>query len=283
MKKYRAEIIMIASFLAVCVLMILLDGTHFRILEDEKADGLLQETISRFAGIAFFIPLTLFAGEKQSFLGRTKRPFRALLWCLPCLLVCLANFPFSALIRGDAVITRWDLLWLFLLKCLSIGLMEEIIFRALMQPMILDSFKKRGELFGVLLTSALFGAWHLLNLFGGANVGATFLQVGYSFLMGMMLSAVVIKTGNVWTSVFLHALFDFGGLIVPALGNGAFQDTVFWALTAIAGALCALHVGIFFIAREGKRRALKRAETAPSSAPEPPDQKNDRISKMNTK
>ena len=62
----------------------------------------------------------------------------------------------------------------------------------------------QGVILPVLIDAALFGLWHLTNLLVGADVGATLLQVGYSFLIGGMLSAVLLKTGNIWTGVFRH-------------------------------------------------------------------------------
>lgn len=260
MKKYRKEIFIAASFVLVCVALILFDGTIFRILPDERADGMLQETISRLASALFLVPLILLAGEKKSLTGKSERFLHAILWCLPCLLVCVANFPFSALLSGEAKIERMDLLWLFLLKCLSIGLMEEFAFRALILPLLLESFPKRGELFSVLVSSALFGGWHILNLFGGASFGATALQVGYSFLIGVMLAAVFLRTGNVWMCVLLHALFDVGGLLVRNIGSGPFQDTLFWVFTVLAGIACTCHVAAFLLRREKQRRERKRDE-----------------------
>jgi hypothetical protein len=76
--------------------------------------------------------------------------------------------------------------------------------------------------------------------------------VGYSFLIGGMLGTVLIKTENLWVCVILHALFDFGGLIVTYLGFGEFQDIIFWILTAIGGILCLIHTLFYIIKRDKK-------------------------------
>jgi len=110
--------------------------------------------------------------------------------------------------------------------------------------------KRRETFLTVLVTSLLFGIWHLFNLLDGAAFGAVLLQVGYSFLIGAMLSTVRIRTENLWLCVFLHALFDFGGLLIPTLGTGSFQDTVFWILTALAGILCTVHVLLFLLGND---------------------------------
>jgi CAAX prenyl protease-like protein len=65
----------------------------------------------------------------------------------------------------------------------------------------------------------LFCIMHLFNIFDGANVGATLLQVLYSFAMGIMWSIIVLKTKTIWLAVILHSLYNFTGLLFPTLGT----------------------------------------------------------------
>lgn len=222
-------------------------------IADEQTERLLQDTVPRFSVALFLTVFMCFSGYQNYLTPPRRGLLRALLWCIPCFLVAAANFPFSALIRGAAVIERTDLLWLFLLKCLSIAWMEEIFFRALLVPVCMERFQgKRAPLFSVLFSSALFALMHLLNLFFGANVGSVMLQVGYTFLIGCMLAVTLLKTRNVWLCVLIHFLFDIGGMIVTDLGSGYFQDLVFWVLTAVIGVLCAIHIiyYLFFSKKE---------------------------------
>lgn len=208
---------------------------------EKRLVDLLCETASRLA-VALFLLALLWGNLRPP----RKGLGRALLWSLPCFAVALANFPYSALLAGTARVGRPDLLWLFLLKCLSVALMEELFFRAMLLPLLHETLqKRRGGLLGaLLLSSALFALMHLFNLFFGANWGATALQVGYTFLLGLMFGVTYCRTKNIWLCVAVHALFDVGGLLVADLGSGAPQDAVFWVLTAVAGVLCALHIAI---------------------------------------
>lgn len=209
---------------------------------DRTIGGLVEDTVPRFAVSLFLIVLMVTKGYTEVF----KPQWRGihLLWGIPCFLVAIVNFPFSALIRGAAVIERVDLLWLFVLKCIAIALLEEIFFRALLLPLFMDRFaKNRYFVFiSVLGSSVLFALMHLFNLFFGAGVGETMLQVGYTFLIGCMLAVMMLRTENIWLCVIVHAVFDVGGTIVTDLGNGPFQDMTFWILTIVAGLLCAVHI-----------------------------------------
>lgn len=213
---------------------------------DEKAGELTADALPRFLA-ALFLAALLFTTDLRGGLIPKKR---GLLWSLPCFLVALANFPFSALIRGSAAVRRADLLWLFLLKCAAVALMEEFFFRALLVPVVRERIKgKLRDFWTVVITAAAFGLVHLLNLIAGAGVGATFLQVGYTFLLGAMFAVLFLETGHVWLCVGVHFLFDVGGLLIRDLGQGAFQDVIFWVLTAVCGVLCAVHVIVALVRR----------------------------------
>ncbi len=243
------------ALFAVCLVSIVLFSVPGLIpFSDETAGKLTSETVPRLA-VALFVGALLCAEGQRSVLLPGRPSAGELLWLLPCLLVALANFPYSALIGGSAVIERSDLVPLFLLKCLSVAAMEELFFRALLIPVVRDRIKgKYAVLWTALLTAALFGLVHLVNLFYGGGVGATFLQVGYTFLLGCMFAVIFMKTGNVWFCMAIHFIFDVGGLIVTDLGSGVFQDTVFWVLTAVCGVLCAVHILLTVIKMTKNRR-----------------------------
>lgn len=235
---------------ALCAAMfIIVYFVPLRFSADETADRLWREMLPRAAlGIVLFVLVLLF-GYKNIFALKKEGAAKDLLWCLPCLAVALANFPYSALIAGTATIIRTDLIWLFLLKCLLIAVSEELLFRGILLSFFKDIFncKKHSFLLRVTISSAVFALFHLLNLAEGAAVGATLMQVGYTFLTGLMFAAVTERTGSIWLAIVLHFIFDIGGLIVPELGVGLFQDTIFWIITAVCAAVCALHLIIYAI------------------------------------
>ena len=253
MKKPKASnIVLLVLFLVTVAVAIVFLLPNVRFSQDEKLDGLIREIVPRTVAGAFALGVVL----SSEFRPRAKWAVRGfpqkLLWCLPCLAVALANFPYSALISGEATITRPDLVWLFVLNCFAVGLVEEAVFRGLLYPVLRRRFGE-GRLalpLAVALSSAVFALMHLLNLAFGGGVGDTLLQVGYSFLIGCMLAATYARTESLTICVVLHAIFDVGGGIVTELGTGRFQDTVFWILTAVTGVLCLVHVLVFLFYRK---------------------------------
>ena len=186
--------------------------------------------------------LFIFHGKRLLVFDRSF--LKALVWSLPCFMVALINFPLSALIQGKAEIVRTDLLGLYAIYVISIALLEELIFRGVLLLLVSDFM--RGKRYQYLLTalicSAIFSLFHLTNLFEGMDIGSVLLQCLYTFLIGGMLTIMMLKTKNIWLCVLIHALFDFGGLLIINLGIGNPWDTIFWILTFVGGALCAGHV-----------------------------------------
>lgn len=258
MKSKKSGIGMLIVYVVLIAALVVLNFIDIPFSSDETANELTKNCLIRLIAGLFAVAVCVMFGYKRLLNPFVLSDKRAVLWCVPCLLVALANFPFSALISGMATVEKTNLIWLYALNCLLIGIFEEILFRGIFQRIIADVFKDKSyaDLKTVAATSALFGLWHLTNLLGGAGFGATVLQVGYSFLIGAMLSAVLLRTGNLWICILLHALFDFGGYIVSTLGTGPFQDAWFWALTAVCGFFCLVHVLLFLLkdTKSGKEK-----------------------------
>lgn len=165
-------------------------------------------------------------------------PFgKGILYALPFLAVAINNAPIIGLATGNAYVSvgTTDLV-LYLLMSLSVGLLEELIFRGIILPLCMIYLKgKNHALFwSCALSSAIFGAMHLINLLGG-NIGGTFLQVGYSFLIGGMCAAATVKSGCVYPAIVLHTVYNIGGLLLENLGGGKQWDIATVAITAVLG------------------------------------------------
>lgn len=238
MKKYDALLFLLFAACLGAVVVFAIPGLIP--FADETVGNLVRDTVPRLAAACFLILLMVRCGGGEVFRPRWRAA--DFVWAIPCLLVALGNFPYSTLITGKASVLRAELLPLFLLKCIAVALFEELFFRGILLPVLLEKLKRWRLVLAVLLSSALFALLHLVNLFFGADVGATMLQVGYTFLIGCMLAVTMLRTNNLWLCVLIHAIFDFGGLLISDLGTGRVHDLAFWILTAIIGVLCAVHI-----------------------------------------
>jgi hypothetical protein len=227
--------------------MILLTAYYFASFEftqDKQINGFINEIVIRTGGGAVFLYLIkrLDIGILKPF----RKPFaRSLLIALPALAVAVNNLPIIALITGNARVTApVGHVLIFGLQCSSVGLFEETFFRGIVLSTVWEKAPKstKGVFFSVIISSAVFGLFHLLNIFVGMNAGEVILQMCYSFLIGAMLSVILFKTGNIWLCVMIHAVYNFCGLIVPTLGEGELWDIPTIIITALLGVAVAVYI-----------------------------------------
>ncbi len=124
------------------------------------------------------------------------------LYYIPLMIVALAAF---------AVGIMSDKSGLFipnLIFTLGIGLTEELYFRG-----IICNMWKEKEKAAIIISAALFGISHLLNVMGGAGLASTLLQVAFAFTYGIVMAYVILRTKSIWPCILLHAFHDFCGFI----------------------------------------------------------------------
>lgn len=203
--------------------------------------------------------------------------FKSFIVILPLYLVALNNFPFLPLFFGNANFVFNETgefvlsIFCYVLLCCGISFLEESLFRGVIFCVLLRKFCggkneseiKKGEFWAIIISSALFGLAHLINLFGGANVGATFLQVGYSFLIGCMCAFAMLKSGKFYNAAALHALFDFGGLLrEKGLIIGTIWTTENIILTAVIGVAVGVYAIILFVKNKNHALVARLVETS---------------------
>lgn len=95
-----------------------------------------------------------------------------------------------------------------------VGYSEELMTRGLLLRGARGSGFTEVKVF--LITSLCFGLMHSLNILNGQDVKTTAGQVLFTFLAGGVYYAIFRKTGFLWVTMVLHALWDFS-----LLTNGA--------------------------------------------------------------
>ena len=242
MKKKNVFYILITVVL--CVLVAFFSLAKITYSENAKINNLLGKILPLlFAVLLMVILLSLI---KQKVFAKPQN----LLYLLPCLLVAINNLPFIPWINGlnkFANIGTQEVL-LFTIYCFLVGAFEEMVFRGLLFPSLLHYFDKdkKGLIKAMVYSSLIFGLAHVVNLFGGAGVTETLLQVAYSALMGGVFVFAFVKTKSIISAIALHSIYNFGGLLFNSeigLGLGVYFDMPTVIITAVLGVL----VGAFVI------------------------------------
>ena len=125
-----------------------------------------------------------------------------------------------------------------LVTAIAPALFEEVLFRGI----FLNNLKKKGhgDLACVLISAAIFALVHLTNAVG-MDMTSVLLQVGYSFVVGLVLAAVYLKNGSLLLIMAVHFLIDFTNrLYVNEVTSASTAQMVIFAVLLAAEAVYAL-------------------------------------------
>ena len=226
-------------FLALLVLELFRD----KIFTSEMYGEYMYSIGTRFLG-GFACMVFIYLYSTKSILS-PKITLKTFAVFLPCMAVAINKFPFITYFSGEAVIDAQPLrIVTYAVVCLGVGLFEEMAFRGCIFSFVLQRRGRRvvDVFWSIVISSAIFGAVHIVNIFMGADPGGTVLQIGYSFLIGAMCSVILVKTHNIWFCVILHAVYNFAGGVVPNCGGGIIWSVPEIILTAVVALIVAVFV-----------------------------------------
>ena len=92
----------------------------------------------------------------------------------------------------------------YMISMLFVGFLEEIIFRGfLFKMMAKDNLKS-----AIIVTSVTFGIGHILNLFNGADLIPTIMQIMYALAAGYLFAIILVKSKSLWPCIITHSVVN---------------------------------------------------------------------------
>ncbi len=183
--------------------------------------SLISDPLLRaLAGIVVLTAATLVVrprfGSWQA-LGVRRRVDRPRVLLVPAVLA-LAPLAFGVRLPGGPTLV------VLLVGYVLTGFTEELLWRG----MALRALERSRPLVAVLVSSALFGLSHLVNLLYRDSPGLVYAQAWGAFCFGVGYAAVRRTTGSILWLMALHAATDLVGAVTtgPALVFFIAQDTV---------------------------------------------------------
>jgi membrane protease YdiL (CAAX protease family) len=99
----------------------------------------------------------------------------------------------------------------FALNTTLVALSEEWMFRGV----LFQALRSRLSIWpAVGMTSVLFGAIHVVNAFALGDLRLAAAQAVAAMMTGLLLIALMLRTGSIWTSIAYHMVWNFGILLV---------------------------------------------------------------------
>ncbi len=222
-----AEVLFLGSLTVVSFLMML--GLVLFCEDLSGVEDYLLTAFQELVGTAVAVVLLAKTGKLELLRRRGSGFWNGLLVGMYPLLI-IANNLCSKLFYGlpdGSMREGWRIASFFLGMSL-VGVAEEFIFRAVIAQTLLEHFgtNRAGVWKACLLSGVFFGAAHLTNLVSSAVFGVL-MQCVFAASMGVMLTAIYFRTGNIWVTVFIHAVMDLSSMLVGGLyGTESIADAV---------------------------------------------------------
>lgn len=194
------------------------NGTINSILNDSAANNFFQIIISALCFSLPFILVFNIAGYKVRDLIDFSKPKKNII--LPLFLMGIAVCAFSNIATGiagnffkqfginyevdfnDDFTGIFGFLLSFIATAVIPPLIEEFAFRGV----VLGVLRKYGDTFAIIVSSVVFGVMH-----------GNFQQMPFTFLVGLVLAYITVKSGSIWIAVAVHAFNNAISVVFTAL------------------------------------------------------------------
>ena len=139
------------------------------------------------------------------------------------------------------------------------GFTEETAFRGLPLSMLMRKFAKGNRIYAALIiTSVVFGLVHGLNVFVGANIGRTGIQMIGAGFMGLLLGAIYLRSGNLWPVIVIHTAHDIIAMLDVSniTDKGVIVGQTTWHTYFDLGLCVAMGIAGLYLVRKAKRAEI---------------------------
>lgn len=144
----------------------------------------------------------IFKNKLNSKYGLCKSPFKAtyFLFYIPLVILISINFWFGVQVKSNFIQSL-----MFIITMLSVGFLEEIIFRGF----LFKAMEKNGLKSAIIVSSLTFGFGHIINLFTAhADILTTILQICYATTTGFLFVIIFHKGKTLLPCIFTHSIFN---------------------------------------------------------------------------
>lgn len=180
----------------------------------------------RRKGLTDYYGLCRFAGDMRTFL-----------YFLPLIFLTGMNL-YNGMTLNMAPMTAV----LYVISMCWVGFLEEVIFRGL----LFKGMCRSGVVAAMVVSSLSFGAGHIVNVFLGAPVFETLLQLVYASAIGFCYTAIFYVGGSLLPCILSHAVFN--SLSAFAVEPSDAQHILFTLIHTVVG----VGYGVWLL-RSGRR------------------------------
>lgn len=129
-------------------------------------------------------------------------------WLMP-----LLSFPFANVyLQGNQAMLQNS--WIMFLLMLFTVFLEELLFRGYLLVYLFEKCGIDNKWIGMIISSVLFGMFHIVNLFQGADILYTMIQMLCACGTGLCLCVLVSRYKSIFPGTIVHYLINITSLYI---------------------------------------------------------------------
>lgn len=167
--------------------------------------GLLIRLVLIVGTIVLVIKLKLIEFVSLNALGKFRNIHSAMIALSIIIMGFISNW-------NTYISTQLYMVIMFLLYALTVGIVEEFVFRGTIFPLFIRGFKneKWPIILSAVVSSFLFGVIHYVNLFKQPeNIIGITSQVFFALSIGVFFCGLMVRTENIVIPCLIHGLINF--------------------------------------------------------------------------
>ena len=150
--------------------------------------------------LSLIVILFIVKNKLGEYYGLTKFPkFKEFIYFIPLLILMSVNLWGGIQIKNSS-----SEIIFYILFMICVGFLEEIIFRGFLFKMM----AKDNVNTAIIVSSLTFGIGHIINLFNGAALIPTLIQVCYAIAAGYLFVIIFQKGKSLWPCIISHACIN---------------------------------------------------------------------------
>lgn len=155
-----------------------------------------------FVNTVFSLLLIIFIRKlkRLKYYGLTKpKDSKKYLYFIPLILISTCNL-WTGININNTVLE----IILFMITMINVGFIEEIIFRGFLFKMM----EKDNVKTAIIVSSVTFGIGHIVNLFTGADIIPTLIQICYAASIGYLFVIIFYKSNSLLPCIITHSIVN---------------------------------------------------------------------------
>ena len=147
-----------------------------------------------------FLVILMIILKRTKYYGLTKvTNLKKYLYFIPLIFISTVN-----LWNGININNSKSEITFHILTMINVGFIEEIIFRGFLFKMI----SKQNVKSAIIVSSITFGIGHIVNLFNGADLIPTLIQICYAISLGYLFVIIFCKSKSLIPCIIAHSLIN---------------------------------------------------------------------------